>query len=274
MTLQWLTGWWNLIYLAPFLIAITYLGLYVMTGITFGDADVDQDVDAHADGSTDAQVDAGHDLQSNLHWEPSAEVAEAAGHVGHVGDVHHHAETHGTSANDAKPAGLGAFSLVSLIGVGKVPLSIVLMILLIVWGISGFATNQLLHKTMADGDRIGLMSVPIAAAITLMMTAALTRVLGRVMPRDEANVKRLPQLVGQEGTAILPIDDRFGLAKVRDGSGVSIQVPCRVAPGQDIISANRAVVLMRFDRSERVFYVTTPDRMQSFRAAPARPSEA
>lgn len=262
MTTQWILGWWNLIYLAPFLIALTYLGVYVMTGMTFGDADHDVSADHGGDAAHDA---ADHSAEKELSWEPSAEV-QADAHAA-LGDEAHHDTAHHAGAD--RTPGFGAVSLLSIIGFGKVPLSLMLMILLICWGISGFATNQLLHKTMSDGDNVGLISLPIAAVISLVATAILTRVLGKVMPRDESTAKTLPQLVGQEGTAILPITEGFGLAKVLDGSGVGIQVPCRVAPGQETISADRAVVLMRFDRTERVFYVTTPDRLESFRAAPS-----
>lgn len=47
---------------APFLIALTYLGVYVMTGISFGDADVDHDVDADHDVSVEHDLDADHDM--------------------------------------------------------------------------------------------------------------------------------------------------------------------------------------------------------------------
>lgn len=94
-----------------------------------------------------------------------------------------------------------------------------------------FCNRQLLHKSITDGDRIGLVSLPITAVIAATFTAVLTRLINKVMPRDESNAKSLPQLVGEEGTAILPIDDHFGLAKVHDGSSASIQVPCRVALG-------------------------------------------
>ncbi len=273
MTIQWILGWWNLIYLAPFLIALTYLGVYVMTGITFGDADVDHDLDADADHDIDSDhgLEVDHDVDADadndLRWEPSAEVEAEADHDAD-GDSDHDSDSD-HDADGEKSSSFGAMSLLHLIGFGKVPLSLMVMILLICWGITGFATNQLLHKTIADGDKVGFMSLPITAGIALTLTALITRALNKVMPRDESTAKTLPQLVGQEGTAILPIDDNFGLAKVLDGSGVGIQVPCRVAPGQEIISANRAIVLMRFDRNERVFYVTTPDRLQSFRAAPS-----
>src|SRR6187401_1355265 len=56
MPLTLMLAWWNLIYIVPFLLAVVYLGLFVFTGITFGDADADVDMDADADLDADATV--------------------------------------------------------------------------------------------------------------------------------------------------------------------------------------------------------------------------
>ena len=58
MTLNLLLAWWNLIYLVPFTLALMYLGLFVFTGITFGEADADVDTDA----------DVGVDVDERLLW--------------------------------------------------------------------------------------------------------------------------------------------------------------------------------------------------------------
>ena len=34
MTLQWLSQWWNLIFIAPFALAMLYLALYTATGLS------------------------------------------------------------------------------------------------------------------------------------------------------------------------------------------------------------------------------------------------
>ena len=45
MTAQWILGWWNLIFMVPFALALMYLVLYTVSGITFGEADADADVE-------------------------------------------------------------------------------------------------------------------------------------------------------------------------------------------------------------------------------------
>ena len=49
MTLEWLLGWWNLVFVAPFFVALLYLGVYTLTGVGGGDADADAEADADAD---------------------------------------------------------------------------------------------------------------------------------------------------------------------------------------------------------------------------------
>src|SRR5436190_5101104 len=69
MTLQWILGWWNLIFVAPFAVALLYLGVYTLSGVGFGDADADGhlDADADADGHLDADSDGHIDADADAH---------------------------------------------------------------------------------------------------------------------------------------------------------------------------------------------------------------
>ena len=63
MSVQWLVNWWNLIFLLPFSLALLYLGLYTVSGITFGDADADGDLDVDSDFDADGDID--HDVDAD-----------------------------------------------------------------------------------------------------------------------------------------------------------------------------------------------------------------
>src|SRR5215470_11430089 len=78
MPLQLLLAWWNLIYIVPFVLALFYLGLFVFTGITFGDADMDADVDADVDA--DAAVEADAHVSVEAHVEAGADGDVDADH--------------------------------------------------------------------------------------------------------------------------------------------------------------------------------------------------
>src|SRR5438309_3909871 len=119
MTMQWILGWWNLIFLVRFGLALAYLGVYTLSGWTFGDADVDADahvdadVDVHIDADVGAHVDVDHDIDHD---------------VDHDADHDTQAETPGS----AQPSSI--LIALSWIGLGKVPVSILLMVLAMTWG--------------------------------------------------------------------------------------------------------------------------------------------
>ena len=147
MNAEWLLHWWNLIFLLPFGLALLYLGLYTLSGITFGDADIDHGFDADHDLSADHDMgaDAGHDLDADQDMDAGHDAAPAAGHAS------------------------GPLAPLSWLGVGRVPLSILLMVLLLTWGVVGFVANAAMEKR---GASAAFLSVPISAAVSLLMTLA------------------------------------------------------------------------------------------------------
>src|SRR5687767_2703747 len=62
---QPLMAWWNLIFVLPFGLALLYLALYTLTGVTFGDADTAVDADGELDADADADADAGADRDAD-----------------------------------------------------------------------------------------------------------------------------------------------------------------------------------------------------------------
>ena len=240
MTMQWILGWWNLVFLVPFSLALLYLALYTVSGVTFGEADADAGGDADAGVDADAEVDAHADAG-----------ADADG--GH--DVHHHHPAHGTGP--AK-SGVGVADVLGLLGAGRVPLSLVLMILLLAWGFIGFVANQFLREAVPRQWMVPLVSLPLAAVGAVAVTALTTRMLGRIMPADETYARRRDALLGEVGEAVFPIDERFGMAAVRDDRGNLFQVACRVEPGRPPIAKGAKVLLVGHDAGRNVFHVV-PD---------------
>lgn len=252
MTLQWVLGWWNLIFVVPFGIALVYLAVSVTTGIDFGEADADHDLDHDVGADHDADADGDYDADA---------------HDALDGDVH---ADHGAAAHHDRG---GPSTLLGLLGFGRVPLSLLILITLFVWGISGFAATQALHRSIGDdGPRVASIAIPLAGVVTLFLTSVFTSLFARVMPRDGTPAVGRRDLVGREGVAILPIGEAFGLARVSPADGSpSVQVPCRVADGQAPIAPDDRVVVLRFDRTEELFYVSTPDRIARARAAAEAP---
>jgi membrane protein implicated in regulation of membrane protease activity len=231
MTIEWLLGWWNLIFVAPFAVALLYLGVYTLTGLGDGDAHDagggDSDADADADAHVGVDGDAGADADADAH-------ADA-----------HNGETSGSGS-------LHALAL-SWLGVGRVPVALIVIVLLLTWGGAGFVTNAALRP--AGSWEAARVSVPVALCLSLFVTRAIVLFIGRYVPLNETYARGRDQLVGCVGEAVFAIDERFGMAAVRDGRGDLHQVTCRVASGVEPVGKGAKVRLVAYGREDQTFFV-------------------
>jgi hypothetical protein len=275
MTAQWLLTWWNLIFVVPFGIALLYLGVYTLSGWTFGeaDADVDHDVDADVDHDFDADADAGADVEHDVDADADADVdhdvdadadADADADTDTDTDADHDADSDtdtDTGADEASstsaPAGgssSATWSALTWLGVGRVPVSLLLMVMFISFGLIGFLINQSLREPWHESWRIAGVSIPLAILGTMLITRTVARLLGTYMPTRETYARRQHELLGSVGEAVYAIDETFGLVAVRDDRGQLFQVHGR-APRGTTIDKGRRVRLVGFSSKERMFQV-------------------
>jgi hypothetical protein len=215
---------WNLIFVVPFFLALLYLGLYVTTGLTFGEGDADADHD----------VDADHDLADH--------------------DLDHHVDKVADQGTGGRgPGG----TVLNFLGIGRVPLSIVLMVMLLTWGASGFMTsyamrNNAPHVAPAVAN---LTSVFVAAVISLSMTKLIVALIGRFVPLHETSARRRHELLGLVGVAVFDINESTGVIQVREpDTGDRFQVNCRVEAGAATIPKGSQAKLVRYNAVQNVFF--------------------
>ena len=247
MTLQWILGWWNLIFVAPFGVALVYLFACTLSGVGMGDGDADAhgDVDADADADADVHADADADADGDVHADADGHDAEADGDGDGDADSHETAHT---------PAHLAALAW---IGVGRVPLSLIGLVLLLTWGASGFLTNAILRpRTDLEAARV---SIPVAMLASILVTRSLVLLIGRYVPLNQNLALRQGDHVGEVGHALYGIDETFGLVAVRDERGDLKQLPCRVAVGVEPIPRGAKVKLVAYRADERFFFVRRSD---------------
>ena len=232
MTADWLLGWWNLIFIVPLGLALAYLFAYTLSGWTFGEfdfeADADVDVEADVDLEADADVDAEHD---GPRFAVDAD-SEASGSDPRPGSVFMH--------------------VLSMLGVGRVPLSVILMVLLLAFGTIGFVGNQILRETL--GASGVFVSLPIATLVALAVTAGVSRGLAAVIPVDTKVVHRR-DLVGRRAQVIFRVDEEGGTIVLRDESGDRHQFAARVRPGVAPVPPGEEVVLVRYDADHSHYLV-------------------
>lgn len=248
--------WWNLVYVLAFFFALLYVVLNAV-GLASHGVDVDHDVgDVAVDA--DAHVDVDHDVDAHVD------------HDVHVDGEHHLPDFHMDAPGHVEPPP-GEPSLLeeamSFFGVGKVPLSVILMTFLITFAIVGWAANQLLEPVLRTP--VAFFPISLAAAIVLGLggTKALAGTLGRYLRPIESAALRHGELVGRIATANLAVSATFGTALVRDDYGTLHKVLCRVAAGAPPIPKGQTVLLVRYvpvleaGRRASGYYVVEPYRV-------------
>jgi len=253
-----LLEWWNLVYVIAFFFALLYAVLNAV-GLASHGAGVEHDVgDASVDHDVGAHVDVAHDVDAHVD------------HDVHVGADHHvpdfHAD-HAGPAGVAAPAHAGPSLLeeaLSFFGIGKVPLSIVLMTFLITFAIVGWAANTLLRPVLATPAAFFPISCCAAVALGLGATKLLAGTLGRYLKPIESAALWRGDLVGRIATTSLSVNATFGTALARDEYGTLHKVTCRVAQGAQCIPKGQTVLLVRFvpvrepGRRASGYYVVEP----------------
>lgn len=198
----------------------------------------------------DADLDGGHDLHLDGHGH-----FDGHGHADAHFDAHGHAD-HGHGAHDGHDGHdahdghetSGLAGLIQALGLGGVPVTVMLSILILVAWIFCVAAMQLLR-----GGSPGWLAVA-AALLSLTIAIPLTSLLVRPLRRFFVTLTatRHRDLLGKICTVTtLRVDERYGQAEIEDGgAGLIVQVrsngPVRLARG------DRAII---FDYRDEVFLV-------------------
>jgi membrane protein implicated in regulation of membrane protease activity len=109
----------------------------------------------------------------------------------------------------------GGGDLLGWLGIGQVPLLMLLVVFLAFFGLIGLAIQQF------AGPLPLWIAAPAAVAAALPLTGLGARGLGRIMPRDETTAIGLDELVGRRGTITIGTARRGSpaQARVRDMHG-------------------------------------------------------
>lgn len=141
--------------------------------------------------------------------------------------------------------------LLSWINLGGVPLLILIMLLLGIFAVMGFAI-----QTIADTVWTPLPAI-IAGPATLLVTIPLvrrsTRAIARIVPRDETYAVDTGDFVGRTGTvSIGPLDQGLpGRVSLKDAHGNWHQLRACAAKGESALPIGAQVLLV--DRKADIF---------------------
>jgi hypothetical protein len=213
--MEFLLAWENLIFLIPILVGVV-ASLALATGfggeVGEGDAETGEGADMD-DASIDSDVDdvTDHDGSGDGHSDQS--MLQQA---------------------------------LSLLGVGKVPLSIVIMLSSLSFGIVGMLSNVLFGMVY--------ISLIIGLFAMIIITASCAKNMSKIVPSLETRTVSQRDLLGMQAHLILPASPSTGLAHVRDQFGTLHQIRCRTTQGE--ISDGRDVVILDYNEQEGIYIVT------------------
>ena len=242
MTFSDLLQWWNLVFVIPFVCALGYL-LLMMTGLVAAEGSADVDTDVHLDHDVDVGLD--HALEAPI---IEGEVV-AADDLDHGIDHGHHSADMDTD----DISGIG--KALSFLGIGRVPLSILLMCFCFIWGLAGVTANQLFQSRWPQPELFMWPSLGATFLCSMVCTRLLALGLGKYMPASESYGVAEAQLIGKRATVRFKVTAASGTAQLYDHYGNLREVSCRVKSEEVSLPQGTHVVLMDYDVHKRVFLV-------------------
>lgn len=251
MSIHEMLQWWNLIYLAPLLVSLVWILATVFTG-------------AHGDGGAHGGHGIGHDVGHGV----GHDIGHAVHHVGHtiehaihhgdVGHSHTDVHSHGTHSHQSHAGSEhNSFGqkVLSILGIGQVPITLLIGIFLLCWGMFGMLANKFFAPVMKFPAIYIWPSMGATFFASAVFTRSMAAIVGRLMPNTETyGVSRL-ELVGSLGTTVFPTNETTGTIHVKDTYGTVHRVQAKTEDGAKPIPSGKEVMILDFDEEDKRFVV-------------------
>lgn len=248
MSVSDLLQWWNLIYAVPLVVSLVWIAATVIAG-AHGDG-------GHSHGAGHAVHDVAHGVENAighaLHHGAGHDVGHGhADDAGHAGDASH---SHGQSHDDTRT--ISATGLLFLVlGIGQVPVTLLIGIFMLCWGAFGLFANQLLSAGVKYPALYIWPSVGITLGVSLVLTRCLSAVVGRLIPPTETfGVTRL-ELVGSIGKTVFATTQTAGTVDIKDTYGTVHRVQAKAEDGAEPIPTGTEVMVLDFDEDDKRYVV-------------------
>ncbi len=234
------TAWYNLPFTIMLVLGVVFAGLQLFGLSQDGDTDADLDSDVDVDADLDADLDADVDADADLEMEHD---------IDH--DIDHDVD------QDMSHDSISSFSWLAFIGVGKAPLMVVVLIVLMTTGLLGWFLNGLAFGVLGFfPGLLLLLTFMVSVILGSLISSRVTRFIGRALPPVSTTATRAQALVGRPGTVISPfVDARYGMVHLRDDGGTLITVFATTEDEQPITRGD-PVILLSYDAAQRRYLVT------------------
>jgi hypothetical protein len=159
--------------------------------------------------------------------------------------------------------------VLTLLGIGKVPIMLILSIFCLIWGAAGVAGNLVFAMLLRFPSLYVWPSMLCAFLVAYSATGGLARWISRLMPDTESYGTDEELLVGRTAQAAYELSAKTGSAFLLDNQQNRIQVRCRTHDGSTI-PRGAEVLLLEYDATSRIFTVV---RFQRETPSPGVPQQ-
>ena len=228
--------WWNLIYVAPLFVSVVWIVATLFSGVHAGGGGhaVSHGIGHAAHGIGHVAHDIGHAVGHAVHHGDAGAGHDAA-HATHGHDAARARHGHGAHAvhTDAHQESFGS-RVLSVLGIGQVPITLIFGIFMLFWGALGMTTNQFLAGILKFPLIYIWPSLGITFVVSFAVTRSLIAVIARCMPNTETYGVSRMELIGSLGRAIYPTTESAGTVDIKDTYGTLHRVQAKTEAGRRI----------------------------------------
>lgn len=196
MTVMNLLEWQNLVFVLPIVLALILLGLSMLGSLGDNDVSVDHDVGI----DMDHDVDIDHDVDV---------------HVGAGNAMPHDFDHDIDMDHDISMINL----MLSALGIGKVPLSILGFCWLMIFGFVGISLNAVWKGVFDSINVLVVVSAGIALFTSLTLTGFLAKFIAKFMPKSESYGETLSDFINREAEVRYTVTSSAGTITLHDKYG-------------------------------------------------------
>lgn len=176
-----------------------------------------------------------------------------AGHGHDAGHAGGH-DAHGHGGNHDHDHGHSVFErALAVLGVGRVPFTVVLMITSLCFGGLGIILNTLLSSAGLAPSFYGPISVAGAFGGMVALSGAMARLIHRYLPSSESYPISRHDFAGCTGSLLLPADSSSGYAQIKDPEGNVHNIQCRTTGAA--LPKGTAILVVEYDEATKTFVI-------------------
>jgi len=237
--MEWL-AWWNLVFELP-VAAASLLAFTAAFGADSSaghhDADLGHDVGDH-------DLTSDHSVDTEVHALPGETSADAEGHA--LTTDHDASDHEPITTQSSEGDGSGWISaLLALPGADRAPVTLVLMIMCLSFGIIGLIVNQLLAGLLRPHWYVWI-SFAVAAIGSVVVSRTFARTFAKFLPKTETYATSRRDCVGQTGSITALMAENEGFAQVYDCHQNLLEVRVR-AFGATRFQQGSKILLVDYD---------------------------